>query len=58
MPEILISKHAKVQIRERRLTEELLMAILDNPDQTIHEDDEKVIYQSIGNLNPNKRVFL
>ena len=58
MPEIRISKHARVQMDERGITEEMVMDILNNPAQVIPEDPDKEIYQSIKHFSEEGRNFL
>ena len=41
MPEVRISNHARVQMEERGITEQMVIDIIDNPDQTIPDGEEK-----------------
>ncbi|MCB0683455.1 MAG: DUF4258 domain-containing protein, partial [Saprospiraceae bacterium] len=44
MTEIKISTHAREQMDERGISEDMVFDILERPQQTIPEDEEKVIY--------------
>ncbi len=43
----LVSNHASLQLKRRQISLQLLWDVLNSPQQTIKENDEKVIYQSI-----------
>ncbi len=58
MLEVRISKHAREQMDERGITEEMVMDIIEDPEQTIPEDEDKLIYQSIKFFEEEERNFL
>jgi len=58
MAEIKISKHAKEQMDERGISEEMLMNIIVSPQQSIPDEPEKMIYQSVEYFAEDKREFL
>lgn len=58
MTEIKISNHAREQMKERRITEEMVFAIITAPQQTILQGEERVIYQSVQFFEAEKRNFL
>lgn len=43
MPEIRISKHAREQMAERGITEQMVFSIVEAPQQTIPLDEERVV---------------
>lgn len=47
MPKVVISGHAREQMEERGITEEIVFSIIENPQQTIAQGENKLIYQSI-----------
>ena len=58
MTEIKISTHAREQMDERGISEDMVFDILERPQQTIPEDEEKVIYQSIKFFEEDERDYL
>ena len=58
MTEIKISTHARGQMDERGISEDMVFDILERPQQTIPEDEEKVIYQSIKFFEEDERDYL
>lgn len=58
MTEIKISNHAREQMKERGITEEMVFAIITAPQQTILQGEERVIYQSVQFFEAEKRNFL
>lgn len=57
MPEFRISKHAKEQMDERGISEQMVFDIIQNPAQTVPEDDT-LIYQSIRFFVEEGRDYL
>ncbi len=53
-----ISKHAREQMEERGISEDMVNEIMENPDQTIAEDEDKLIYQSIREFNSEQKSYL
>ena len=58
MTEIKISTHAREQMDERGISEDMVFDILERPQRTIPEDEEKVIYQSIKFFEEDERDYL
>lgn len=58
MVEIRISNHAREQMKERGISEEMVLGIISFPQQTIPNGPEKQIYQSIQYFEEDKRNFL
>ncbi len=58
MPEINISKHARSQMEERGISEEMVLEIIASPGQTLPDGPEKLIYQSIKFFKLDNRNFL
>ncbi len=58
MSTVRISNHAKEQMDERGITEQMVLDIIRNPDQTIPEDDDKLVYQSITFFVEEGRDYL
>ena len=58
MAEIRISNHAREQMKERGITEEMVLGIISSPQQTIPQGLEKMIYQSVKYFEEEKRNFL
>ena len=58
MSTVRISNHAKEQMDERGITEQMVLEIIRNPDQTIPEDDDKLIYQSLRFFVEEGRDYL
>ncbi|MEZ5039173.1 MAG: DUF4258 domain-containing protein [Saprospiraceae bacterium] len=58
MIEFRISKHAKEQMEEREITEDMVKDIIKNPDQEFPQGDEKHIYQSIKEFKTDKKSYL
>lgn len=58
MAEIRISNHAREQMRERGISEEMVLEIISFPQQAIRQGPEKLIYQSIKYFEEEKRNFL
>lgn len=58
MPKVVISGHAREQMEERGITEELIFSIIENPQQTIAQGEDKLIYQSICYFQEEAKEFL
>jgi hypothetical protein len=58
MGEVRISKHAQAQMDERGIPEKMVLEILEQPDQTIPEDEGKLIHQSIKYFREEDKDFL
>lgn len=58
MAEIKTSNHARTQMSERGITEEMVMEIVSAPQQTVTQGEEKMIYQSIKYFKEDGRNFL
>jgi hypothetical protein len=58
MAKFRISKHAREQMEERDISEETVNEIMENPDQTIPEDEDKLIYQSIKEFKSDQKSYL
>ena len=58
MAAIKISNHAREQMTERGISEDMVLDIIASPQQTIAEGDDKMIYQSIKYFEADKRNFL
>lgn len=58
MAEIKISNHAREQMDERGISEEMVLDIIESPQQSIPDGSEKMIYQSIKYFEADKKEFL
>ena len=58
MAEVRISNHAREQMKDRGITEEMVLGIISSPQQIIPQGPEKVIYQSVKYFEEEKRNFL
>jgi len=62
MDNVILSKHAKEQMEARGISEEQVWEVVQNPEQIIEHDDEKIILQSRVTLDDGKnyliRVFI
>jgi hypothetical protein len=58
MPKVAISGHAREQMEERGITEEMVFSIIENPQQTIAQGADKLIYQSIWYFEDEAKEFL
>lgn len=58
MPKVVISGHAREQMEERGITEEMVFSIIENPQQTIAQGENKLIYQSIWYFEEEAKEFL
>lgn len=58
MPEIRISDHAREQMAERGITEEMVLTIVENPQQTIPLEPDKVVYQSLQYFDEEAKEYL
>jgi hypothetical protein len=58
MPKVVISGHAREQMEERGITEEIVFSIIENPQQTIAQGENKLIYQSIWYFENEGKEFL
>ncbi len=58
MPKVVISGHAREQMEERGITEEMVFSIIENPQQTIAQGENKLIYQSIWYFEDEAKEFL
>lgn len=58
MPKVVISGHAREQMEERGITEEMVFSIIENPQQTIAQGENKLIYQSIWYFEGEAKEFL
>lgn len=58
MAVVQISNHAREQMRERGVPEEMVMEIISVPEQTVLESPEKMIYQSIKFFEQDQSNFL
>jgi len=58
MAEIRISNHARAQMMERGISEEMVLEIISSPQQTIQEGKEKLIFQSVKFFEADERNFL
>ena len=58
MAEIKISNHARTQMSERGITEEMVMEIVAAAQQTVTQGEEKMIYQSVKYFEEDGRNFL
>ncbi len=56
--EIQFSKHAKEQMIERGISDNVVLDVVQNPGQQIQEGQEKVIYQGIRYFDVEERNFL
>ena len=53
-----ISKHAREQMEERGISEGTVKEIMENPGQTIPEDEDKLIYQSVKEFKSEQKSYL
>ena len=62
MDNVILSRHAKEQMEVRGISEEQVWEVVQNPEQIIKHDDEKIILQSRVTLDDGKnyliRVFI
>jgi hypothetical protein len=58
MPKVVISDHAREQMEERGITEEMVFSIIENPQQTIAQGEDKLIYQSVWYFEHEAKEFL
>jgi len=62
MDNVILSKHAKEQMEARGISEEQVWGVVQDSEQTIEHDDEKIILQSRVTLDDGKnyliRVFI
>ncbi|TAK36703.1 MAG: DUF4258 domain-containing protein, partial [Saprospiraceae bacterium] len=62
MDNVILSKHAKEQMEARGISEEQVWEVVQNPEQIIEHDDEKIILQYRVTLDDGKnyliRVFI
>jgi Domain of unknown function (DUF4258) len=62
MDNVILSKHAKEQMETRGISEVQVWEVVQNPEQSIKHDDEKIILQSRVTLDEGKnyliRVFI
>lgn len=58
MAQVRISNHARGQMKERGISEKMVLSIISSPEQTIRQGQEKMIYQSIKYFEKEKKNFL
>ena len=58
MAEVRISNHARAQMSDRGIAEEMVMGIIASPQQTVTQGEEKMIYQSVKYFEEDDRNFL
>lgn len=58
MAEIRISNHARAQMMERGISEEMVLEIISSPQQAISQGEEKMIYQSVKYFEADDKNFL
>ena len=58
MVEIIISAHARMQMAERGIPEEMVLDIIESPQQVIPEEEDKMIYQSLRFFLEDERDYL
>ena len=58
MPEVRISDHAREQMAERGISEEMVFAIVEDPQQTVPQGPDKVVYQSLQHFEEEDKEYL
>ena len=58
MTEIRISNHAREQMAERGIPEEMVLEIIASPQQTVPQGEEKLIYQAVKYFEADEQHFL
>jgi hypothetical protein len=58
MMEVEISAHARSQMKERGISEAMVLGIIKSPQQIIEEDEDKKIYQSVKYFEEDQGEYL